>query len=118
MEIYIRTPLLRLPIRTVHGCGLEDANRDLATLDGAFLLSDAVHVRACGTAVGDLVPRWVGAEVFNGHLVRVEAAGIVSVVVVDINRIEAGEKLLGDAVQERLVQDSWLQVVESLVSGL
>lgn len=118
VEVDVRTPFLRLPVRTVLRRRLEDADRDLAALDWTFLLGDAVHVRSRRAPVGDLVPRWIGAEVFDGHLVRMVAADVVPVVVLDIDGVEARGELGGDAVQERLVKDPGLQVMKCRVSGL
>lgn len=103
VEVDISGPFLpTIPIL----CGLgprlrlKDAHGDLAAVHGAFLLRDAVDIRPGGPAVRDGVFGRVLAVLLDRHLVGVQPPGVVPVVVLDVDGVEAGEQVLWDTVVE------------------
>lgn len=102
VEIEIRGPFPGNSLRIQDRGGLENPDSDFPTLHGAFLLGDAVDIRAYRPTVSRQVFRRVLPEFLDGHLVRMQPSGIVLIVVFHVDWVKTREQLRGDAIVEWL----------------
>lgn len=116
VEVYIGRSLLRLGLLVGLWCWLKDANSDLSSLHGTLLLCDAKDIRTGSTTVGDGVPGRILSILLYWHFVGMQTAGIVFVVVFDVDRVKARQELRGNAIVQRLMDLRDSKIVQGGVS--
>lgn len=117
MEIDIRPTLLGFTIGTIDSSRLEDSYRYLTPFDGTLVVCDTIDIGTSSTTVRDQILLRVCAEVLDRDLMVVIPADVVAVVMLDIYRIKPGKKVLGDAIEQTLMENHRLQVMKGWIAN-